>query len=203
MALLATGVPFDLVDVDLTQRAHRAPGFLKMNPFGTVPLLEDSDDLIPETGAILLHLAERFPASDPLPQTGRAQALGWVFHAAAIHADAMTWSRVGFAPNQDPNTKDAIRGWMAQRLANAFRATEQGMVGPFLSGATPGAAEIYLLMVAGWWQQRFDFAAETPRLAACLQTVADSPSASGAYERQGAMPPDFLGAERRTVEAGQ
>ena len=109
MALLATGAPFDLVDVDLTPRAHRAPAFLKLNPFGTVPLLEDGADLIPETGAILLHLAERFPASNLLPRTGRAQALGWVFHAAAIHADAMTWSRVGFAPDQNPSTQNAIR----------------------------------------------------------------------------------------------
>ena len=89
---------------------------------------------------------------------------------------------------------------MTQRLASAFRATEQGMVGPFLSGDTAGAAEFYLLMVAGWWRQRFDFAGETPRLAACLQSVADGPSARGAYAAQESIPPDFLGAERRPIE---
>ena len=55
-------------------------------------MLEDGEVAIPETGAILLGVAERFPEAGMLPQGGaaRAQALRWLFHAAALHADFMT-----------------------------------------------------------------------------------------------------------------
>ena len=198
MALLATGAPFELRTLDLFRGEHRTPAFLQLNPFGTVPVLEDGGEAIPETGAILLHLAERFPGSGLLPRGGNehVRAVRWLFHAVAIHADFMTWRRAGFTLRDDPHAMDATRTWMAERLANAFRAAEQAMAGPFLAGDAAGAADLYLLMVAGWWRGRFGFAAETPRLAACLQAVADFPSARGAYEAQGAKLPRFLSTEQ-------
>ncbi len=197
MALLAVGAPFEVRTLDLFAGEARTPAFLSLNPFGIVPVLEDGDAVIPETGAILLHVAERFPDARLLPEdaAARAQALRWLFHMAALHADFMTWRRAGFALRDDPHAKEATQAWMARRLAEAFRTIDRAMAGPFLAGAGPGPADFYLAMVAGWWSKRFDFGAEAPRLAACLQAMADNPSVRGAYEAQGSDVPRFLDAK--------
>lgn len=196
MALLATGVPFEVRTLNLFAGEARTPAFLALNPFGTVPVLEDGDVIIPETGAILLHVAERFPSAALLPQEGaaRAEALRWLFHVAALHADFMTWRRASLALRDDPHAMEATQAWMARRLAETFQTVDRVMAGPFLAKAGPGPADFYLVMVAGWWRKRFDFAAETPRLAACLQALAGSPHVRGAYEAQGSDLPHFLNA---------
>ena len=76
-------------------------------------MLEDGDAIIPETGAILLHVAERFPAVGLLPDGGgaRVQALRWLFHVAALHADFMTWRRASFALRDDPHAMNAAQAW--------------------------------------------------------------------------------------------
>lgn len=93
MALLAAGADFEVGALDLFAGEARTPTFLRLNPFGTVPVLEEGGTVIAETGAILLHVAERFPAAGLLPggAAARAQALRWLFHVAALHADFMTW----------------------------------------------------------------------------------------------------------------
>lgn len=196
MALLAAGADFEVRIIDLFAGEGRTPAFLRLNPFGTVPVLEDGDAVIPETGAILLHVAERFPDAGLLPRVGadRAQALRWLFHVAALHADFMTWRRASFALRDDQHAMEATQAWMAGRLAEAFRTVERAMDGPFLIGTRAGPANFYLFMIAGWWRKRFDFAAETPRLASHLQAMAGNPSVRGAYEAQGSDLPQFLDA---------
>ena len=197
MALLAAGVAFEVRTLDLFAGEARTPAFLVINPFGTVPVLEDGDAAIPETGAILLHVAERFPAAGLLPvdDKAKAQALRWLFHAAALHADFLTWRRASFALRDDPHALEATQAWMARRLADAFRTVDQVMAGPFLAGSGPGPADFYLVMIAGWWRTRFDFADETPRLAGLLQAMVDRPDVQGAYKAQGSDLPRFRKAE--------
>jgi len=193
VAIVATGTAFDLVTINLFRGEHRTPAFQKLNPFCTAPVLEDGDEVIPETGAILLHLAERFPSARLLP-TGkqeRQSALRWLFHAAALHADFMTWRRAEFALNDDAQSKAAVQAWMGRRLEAAFRATDQGMTGPFLSGETLNIADIYVFMIAGWWASKFNFAHDTPRLYACMKAVADTDNTRKAYETQGVVVPAF------------
>ena len=61
-------IPYELLELDLRANQHRQPDFLAINPFGKLPVLVDSGVLTPggelltlfESGAILLHLAERY-----------------------------------------------------------------------------------------------------------------------------------------------
>lgn len=57
------GLPAELVDVDLKGGAQKAPGFLAMNAFGQVPVLEDGDFTISDSTAILVYLATKYDAS--------------------------------------------------------------------------------------------------------------------------------------------
>lgn len=78
------GVPHELVEVDLMAGAHKQPGFLRLNPFGQVPMLEDGDVVIADSNAILVYLAKKAGRGDWLPEDaqGAAQVQRWLSVAA-------------------------------------------------------------------------------------------------------------------------
>lgn len=51
---------YDAVVVDLKSGAHQLPEFLSRNPFGQVPVLEDGNDVIADSNAILVYLASKY-----------------------------------------------------------------------------------------------------------------------------------------------
>ncbi|MBL4893870.1 MAG: glutathione S-transferase [Emcibacter sp.] len=54
------GVEFEYVNVDLANGAQKKPEFLALNPFGTVPVIEDDGVVIPDSNAILTYLAKKY-----------------------------------------------------------------------------------------------------------------------------------------------
>ncbi|MBW5807000.1 glutathione S-transferase family protein [Burkholderia sp. COPS] len=74
---------FEFVSVNLLQGEHKRPEFLRLNPAGKVPVLVDGDLVIPESAAIVLYLAGKYPEKALLPVDPalRAQAYRWVMFA--------------------------------------------------------------------------------------------------------------------------
>jgi glutathione S-transferase len=78
------GLPFESVDVDLPNRAHKSPGFIAMNPFGQVPVLEDGAVVLADSNAILVYLATKYGGDTWLPRdpVGAARVQRWLSVAA-------------------------------------------------------------------------------------------------------------------------
>ncbi|WP_322014801.1 glutathione S-transferase family protein [Paraburkholderia sp. J12] len=76
-------VDFEYVHVNLLEGEHKRPEFLRINPAGKVPVLVDGDRVIPESAAIVLYLAEKYPEKALLPADieERAQAYRWTLFA--------------------------------------------------------------------------------------------------------------------------
>jgi glutathione S-transferase len=74
---------FEFEVVNLAAGEHRQPEFLRLNPAGKVPVLVDGDLVIPESAAIVLYLAEKYPEKKLLPADlrTRAQVYRWVMFA--------------------------------------------------------------------------------------------------------------------------
>lgn len=74
------GVELQLVDVDLFKGESHTPEFLKLNPHGLTPVLQEDDVIIWEASAINLYLAEKV-GSDLLGRTQaeRFEVLQWMF----------------------------------------------------------------------------------------------------------------------------
>lgn len=74
---------FEYVSVNLLEGEHKRPEFLRLNPAGKVPVLVDGDLVIPESAAIVLYLAEKYPEKALLPVDleERAQAYRWTLFA--------------------------------------------------------------------------------------------------------------------------
>ncbi|MGA1857090.1 glutathione S-transferase [Azospirillum sp. 11R-A] len=78
------GLPHELVEVDLKAGAHKSPDFLKLNPFGQVPVLDDAGIVVADSNAILVYLAKKARRGDWLPEdaAGAAAVQRWLSVAA-------------------------------------------------------------------------------------------------------------------------
>lgn len=78
-ALEEVGQPYEVRLVSFA--ALKAPEHLARNPFGQIPTLEDGSLVLFETGAIVLHLSNRFPGLLPEDAEARERAVVWMFAA--------------------------------------------------------------------------------------------------------------------------
>ncbi|MGB0921565.1 MAG: glutathione S-transferase family protein [Alphaproteobacteria bacterium] len=78
-ALEEAGLPYEVRLIDGKFRA--TPEYLAEQPFGQVPVLREGEVTIFETGAILLHIAERSAALMPADDAARAHIRTWIFAA--------------------------------------------------------------------------------------------------------------------------
>jgi len=89
MTALQLGIPFERVMVDLRKGEQKRPEYLKLNPNGKVPTLEDNGYALWESRAIMMYLADKTPGQTLYPQElhARADVNHWLF-----------WDGVHFSP---------------------------------------------------------------------------------------------------------
>jgi glutathione S-transferase len=78
-ALEEVGQPYEVRLVSF--RAMKEPAHLRLHPFGQIPTYEEDDLVLFETGAIVLHLAQRHQGLLPDDANARARAIAWMFAA--------------------------------------------------------------------------------------------------------------------------
>jgi GSH-dependent disulfide-bond oxidoreductase len=80
IALEELGLPYRVHPVDLMKGEQKRPEFLRINPNGRIPAILDGDDelTIFESGAILIHLAEKTGKLQGTDKATRSRALQWL-----------------------------------------------------------------------------------------------------------------------------
>ena len=80
MALEEAKAAYEITAVDLMKGEQKNPEYLKLNPNGKVPTIVDEGLAMWESIAILLYVAEKFPAANLLPSAReeRARAFQWL-----------------------------------------------------------------------------------------------------------------------------
>ena len=83
LMLAMLGIPYETVAIDLAKREQKQPGYLKINPRGLVPALEDGGTVIWDSTAILVYLARKYGGDTWLPiEPGpMAQVMQWLAFA--------------------------------------------------------------------------------------------------------------------------
>jgi GST-like protein len=83
LALGHTGAEYDAWLIRINEGDQFGSGFVEVNPNSKIPALMDRSGPAPvrlfESGAILLHLAQKFGAFLPEEGAGRAECLSWLF----------------------------------------------------------------------------------------------------------------------------
>lgn len=83
LALGHSGAEYDAWLININEGEQFGSGFVEVNPNSKIPALLDRSGEAPirvfESGAILLHLAEKFGEFLPTDPSGRAECLSWLF----------------------------------------------------------------------------------------------------------------------------
>jgi GST-like protein len=83
LALGHAGAEYDAWPIKISEGEQFTSGFVAINPNSKIPALVDRSGAAPirvfESGAILLHLAEKFGALLPTAPGARAECLSWLF----------------------------------------------------------------------------------------------------------------------------
>ncbi|WP_299138188.1 glutathione S-transferase family protein [uncultured Tateyamaria sp.] len=85
LMLALLGLPYETIDLDMMNGAHKAPEFLAISPFGLVPAIDDNGYTLADSNAILVYLVQTYAAgSDLLPQDAKtaAEVQRWLTVAA-------------------------------------------------------------------------------------------------------------------------
>lgn len=122
------------------------PDFLKMNPHGRVPVIDDDGVVVWESHAILRYLAARYGGSTWWSQAPaeRAEADGWMDWAqTALQRDFLTGVFWGWYRTPEAQRDElAILAALAA-CARHFKLLDKVLADrPFLGGATPSLADI-------------------------------------------------------------
>lgn len=134
------GLPFELIDVDVAAKAQKEPEFLKMNPFGQVPVIQDGDVTLADSNAILVYLMHKY-ANDqwisPDPVLA-AQVQSWLSVAAGLVAFGPAAARAIILFGRPFNAEEVIG-----RANGLFVVMDQLLREmPFLVGDKPTLADI-------------------------------------------------------------
>jgi glutathione S-transferase len=118
----------------------KEPAHLALQPFGQIPTYQDGDLALFESGAIVLHLAERHAGLLPDDANARARAITWMFAALGTveppiverGAAALVERDQAWYEARRPLLEDRVRvrlGQLSRRLGDA-----DWLDGPFSAG---------------------------------------------------------------------
>jgi glutathione S-transferase len=152
--LIELDLPHTLHHLDFAKREHKSPQYLAINPAGVVPALVLDGQVILESPAIAMHLADRYPAAALAPPPGtpeRASYYQWFFFMANTLQPAY---RAWFYPSEpagDANV-EASKASARERIETAWQRVDEHLAahGPYLLGEQPSAADFMLTMLMRW-----------------------------------------------------
>jgi glutathione S-transferase len=106
-ALEEVGQPYEVRLVSF--RAMKEPAHLAIHPFGQIPTYEEGDLALFETGAIVLHLAERHAGLLPKDANARARAITWMFAAVnTVEPSILELGNAKILEGEKPWTKERM-----------------------------------------------------------------------------------------------
>lgn len=168
--LSLAGVPAEIVNVPLKEGAHKSPEFLKLNPFGQLPVLVDGDVVIADSNAILVYVAKKFGKTDWLPEdaAGAAAVQRWLSVAAGQIAFGPAAARLVTLFGAKLNAEEAIaRAHAALTLIDAqlagrqFIAADHATIADvalysYIAAAPEGNVDISGYAHVGAWLKRIE-----------------------------------------------
>ena len=90
-------VPHEVVIIDLKNKQHKSAEFLKINPRGEVPAIEDNGKVIWDSAACLVYIARKYGGEQWFPNdaAGMAEVMQWVALAATEIQCGFQYARRG------------------------------------------------------------------------------------------------------------
>jgi GST-like protein len=78
IALEEMGLPYEVRVIDFATQEQKADWYVRLNPNGRIPTLDDEGFILFESGAILIYLAEKTGKFLPKDVHGRSRVIQWL-----------------------------------------------------------------------------------------------------------------------------
>ena len=180
IALEEAKADYTLRRLDFSQGEQRSADYLRINPKGRVPALVTDRGILTETPAILVYLAQTFPASGLAPvddpfELARIQAFN-MFLCATVHV-AHAHKHRGRRWVDDEQALAALTANVPTTMRACFAMLQDEMFeGPWVMGERFSIADPYLFTVSGWLNSDQVDLAEFPAIAAHHDRVRQRPA---------------------------
>ncbi len=185
--LAEAGAPYEFRLVSLEKNEQKQPEFLAINPSGKIPALRlPEGDVITESSAILLTVADHFPNARLLPPQGsypRALAFRWLaYMASEIYpmVEIVDYPE-RFAPPGDE--AKALRLKARDRVRERMLLIERSIAGPFLLAGGFSICDIYAAMFSRWSVGREWREENLKKVTALAAAVAERPAIAPVWAR--------------------
>jgi len=148
-ALEEAGLPYEVRL--LAQGQQRSDSYRDLQPFGQVPSFEDGELTLFESGAIVLHIAEKSDALLPSDTEGRSRARTWVFAALntvepniqELAGIDFFWAEQAWTKERRPMVETMVRQRLGE-LASAMNGRDY-LEGTFTAGDLMMSAVLRIL----------------------------------------------------------
>jgi glutathione S-transferase len=185
--LIEMNLPHTLKLVDFETRAQKSPEYLRLNPDGVVPTLVINGVARTECAALLLTLADRYPAAGLAPAGGdehRAAYYQWTFYCAnGLQPEYRSW----FYPDQAAGELAAVKALARSRIETCW-----GRFAALLAdgrrhvlGERLTALDFLVTMLMRWSRNMPKPATDWPVLARYVQRMRALPSFKTVQAREG------------------
>jgi glutathione S-transferase len=189
------GAPFELIRVDTKTGEQHSPDYLKLNPHARVPtLVYDGDQVMYESAAICLFLADRHPEIPFVPRVDskdRGLFLQWMAYLTNTLQEACMhcWHPEKFVDGDSQQA--AVKEKAEQRTAEMFRFLDEQLAksGPYLCGSNLYICDYYAVMLARWTRAMASPAHTNPNVNKLIRTVMQRPGYARMLKAEGIEQP--------------
>lgn len=187
MALLLAQAPHEVEEIPFLQPGPARERLLALNPTGQVPtLLLPDGSVMTESAAIVLHLAERFPASGLAPPTEspeRALFLRWLVFIVAQIYPTFTFTEAPSRWGVPAQLESAYQAAIVDYRLDLWRLVETAAGAPWFLGTRFSALDLFPTVMSHWSPGKALFDGRFPKLAAIGRQAEALPAVAQVMER--------------------
>ena len=184
IALEEAGAAFETIRLNFKAEEQKKPDYLKINPKARVPSLVTDRGIITETPAILIYIAQSFPAAKLAP-LGDPFALAKVqefnsYLCATVHV-AHAHRMRGARWTDDAAAIETMKKKVPQTVGECFALIEREMfAGPWVMGKDYTVCDGYLYTLSQWLSGDGVDINKTPKIAEHFRRVGERPAVAKA-----------------------
>lgn len=189
IALREAEADFELRPVDFANAEQRGESYRRVNPKGRVPALVTDRGVLTETPAILVYVAQQYPASGLAPlddpfELARLQAFN-SYLCATVHV-AHAHSRRGERWADDPAAIAEMKRKAPEVMSECFQLIESELfAGPWVLGEAYSVADPYLFTITQWLPAHRINVARYPKIRQHLNRMLERPAVNAALKAEG------------------
>ena len=187
IARIDAGADYELTRLSFAAEDQRKPEYTRLNPKARVPALGTEHGVLTETPALLVYVAQRFPAAKLAPlddpfALAQVQAFN-SYLCSSLHV-AHAHRMRGYRWADEPEAIAAMQRKVPHSVTQGFELIERDLAGPWVMGDRYTICDPYLFTLAQWLEADGVDTGKLPRVMAHRARCAALPNVKRALDEE-------------------